>query len=155
MKTKHADASVASSTTLDLDSFGKLCSNSLTKLADDETLPESVLAEYEKYALGADDVSHAFSSVMWKMLLMIFFIDGDSSVKFFPSFHNCIQIADCVFPRLSTDACLFLGFELTNHVAAYRSHGHIFGDEGAEKLNIQDVDGGKFTQKENDIISLS
>ena len=64
------------------------------------------------------------------------------SVKFFPSFHNCIQIADCVFPRLSTDACLFLGFELTNHVAAYRSHGHIFGDEDAEKLNIQ-----------NDIIS--
>ena len=60
MKTKHADASVASSTTFDLDSFGKLCSNSLKKLADDETLPKSVLAEYEKYALGTDEVSHAF-----------------------------------------------------------------------------------------------
>ena len=81
-----------------------------------------------------------------------FFIDGDS-VKFFPSFHNCIQIADCVFPRLSTDACLFLGFELTNHVAAYRLYGHIFGDEDEEKLNIQNVDIRKFTQKENDIIS--
>ena len=58
MKTTHADASVASSTTIYLDSFGKLCSNSLKILADDETLPESVLAEYEKYALGADGVSH-------------------------------------------------------------------------------------------------
>ena len=74
------------------------------------------------------------------------------SVKFFPSFHNCIQIADWVFPRLSTDACLFLGFELTNHAAAYRSQ--IFGEEDAEKLSIQNVDIGKFIQKENDIISF-
>ena len=82
-----------------------------------------------------------------------FFLDGDS-VKFFPSLHNCIQIADCVFPRLSTDACLFLGFELTNHVAAYRSHGHVFDDEDADELNIKNnVDISKFTQKENDIIS--
>ena len=85
---------------------------------NDETLPKSVLAEYEKYALGIDEVSHAFSSV--KDVINVFFIDGDS-VKFFPSFHNCIQIADCVFPRLSIDPCLLLGFELTNHVAAYRS----------------------------------
>ena len=69
------------------------------------------------------------------------------SVKFSPSFHNCIQIADCVFPRLSTDACLFLGFELTNHVAAYSSHGNIFGDEDAEKLNIQNVDIGNLPNK--------
>ena len=83
-------------------------------------MPKSVLAEYEKYALGIiDEVSHAFSSM--KDIIYVFFIDGDKSVKFFPSFHNCIQIADCVFPTLSTDACLFLGFELTNHVAAYRS----------------------------------
>ena len=75
------------------------------------------------------------------------------SVKFSPSFHNCIQIADCVFPRLSTDACLFLGFELTNHVAAYRSQTY-FGEEDAEKLSIQNVDIGKCTQKENDIISF-
>ena len=106
-------------------------------MADDETLPESVLAEYEKYALGADDVSHAFSYV--KDVINVFFLDGDS-VKFSPSFHNCIQIADCVFPRLITEACLFLGFELANHVAAYKSHGLIFVDEDAEKLNIQNVD---------------
>ena len=97
----------------------------------DETLPGSVLAEYEKYALGADDVPHAFSHV--KDAINVFFIDGDS-VKLSPSFHNCIQIADCVFPRLRTEACLFLGFELKNHVAAYRSHVHIFGGEDAEKL---------------------
>ena len=70
-------------------------------------MPESVLEEYEKYAPGADDVSHAFSSV--KDVIDVFFIDGDS-VEFFPYLHNCIQIADCVFPMLSTDACLFLGF---------------------------------------------
>ena len=75
------------------------------------------------------------------------------SVKFFPSVHNCIQIADCVLPRLSTDACLFLGFELTNHVAAYRSQ-TIFGEEDPEQLSIQNVDTGKVTQKENDIISF-
>ena len=47
-----------------------------------------------------------------------------------------------------------LGFELTNHVAAYRSHGHVFDDEDADKLNIKNnVDISKFTQKENDIIS--
>ena len=33
-------------------------------------------------------------------------------------------------------------------------HGHIFGEEYAEKLCIQNVDTGKFTQKENDIISF-
>ena len=77
-----------------------------------------------------------------KEVINVFFIDGDS-VKFFPYFHNCIQIADCVFPRRSRDACLFLGFELTNNVAAYRSHVHIFGDEHAEKLNIQHLDIGK------------
>ena len=75
-------------------------------------------------------------------------------MKFFPSFHNCIQIADCVFPRLSTDACLFLGFELTNHVAPYIEITDIFDEEDAEKLSIQNVDTGKFTEKENDIISF-
>ena len=33
-------------------------------------------------------------------------------------------------------------------------HRHIFGEEDAEKLSIQNVDTGKFTQKENDIISF-
>ena len=33
-------------------------------------------------------------------------------------------------------------------------HRHIFGEEDAEKLSIQNVDIGKFTQKENDIISF-
>ena len=61
VKTKHADTPVDSLSTLNLDSFGKLRSNSLKKIADDETLPESVLAEHKKYVLGgADDVSHAF-----------------------------------------------------------------------------------------------
>ena len=101
-----------------------------------ETLPKSVTVEYEKYVLGTDEVSHAFSSV--KDVINEFFIFGDS-VKFFPSFHNCIRIADCVFPRLSTDACIFLGFELTNHVAAYRLHGHIFGEEDAEKLRYRKI----------------
>ena len=43
------------------------------KMAADETLPEAVLAEYEKYALGADDVSHAFSSV--KDVVNVFLCD--------------------------------------------------------------------------------
>ena len=60
VKTKHADTSVDSSSTLYLDSFGKLCSNSLKKIADEETLPESVLAEYKKYVLGADDCFPCF-----------------------------------------------------------------------------------------------
>ena len=33
-------------------------------------------------------------------------------------------------------------------------HRHIFGEEDAEKLSIQNVDIGKFTQNENDIISF-
>ena len=33
-------------------------------------------------------------------------------------------------------------------------HGHIFGEEDAEKLSIQNVDIGKFIPKENDIISF-
>ena len=33
-------------------------------------------------------------------------------------------------------------------------HRHIFDEEDAEKLSIQNVDIGKFTQKENDIISF-
>ena len=33
-------------------------------------------------------------------------------------------------------------------------HRHIFGEEDAEKLSIQNVDMAKFTQKENDIISF-
>ena len=33
-------------------------------------------------------------------------------------------------------------------------HGHIFGEEDVEKLSIQNVDIGKSTQKENDIISF-
>ena len=36
----------------------------------------------------------------------------------------------------------------------YIDHRHIFGEEDAEKLSIQNVDTGKFTQKENDIISF-
>ena len=33
-------------------------------------------------------------------------------------------------------------------------HIHIFGEEDAENLSIQNVDIRKFTQKENDIISF-
>ena len=33
-------------------------------------------------------------------------------------------------------------------------HRHIFGEEDADKLSIENVDTGKSTQKENDIISF-
>ena len=33
-------------------------------------------------------------------------------------------------------------------------HRHIFGEEDAEKLSIQNMDVGKFTQRENYIISF-
>lgn len=49
---------------------------------------------------------------------------GGDGEKFYPSFYNNVQNSDGLFPRLSKNSILFLGYELANHIVAYLSHGH-------------------------------
>ena len=97
---------------IDVNKFSALLRNCLKKMEEDEWLPE----EYKNYELSPDDVAHTYNCL--QHVVNEFTVRGDGE-KFYPSFFNRVQRSECLFPRLSKDASLFLGFDLANHIVAF------------------------------------
>ena len=133
---------------VDLECFGGLLGNSLKKIRLDECLPSSVLNEYRSYALLPGDISYAFKC--GETVICKFVCDGNGEL-FYPSFYNCVEKEDCMFQRLSKDACLFLRFDLASHIVSYLTHGHFYIEDSTVEIST-DVSEMSFIQKEKYII---
>ena len=72
------------------------------------------------HALLPGDISYAFKCV--ETVICKFVCDGNGEL-FYSSFYNCVENEDCMFQRLSKDACLFLGFDLARHIVSYLTQG--------------------------------
>ena len=95
----------------------------VAKLAKDECYPEDMRMEFEAYSVGKlDEVLTLYSNV--RDVIKSFC--GDSE-KFYPQFYKCIAEAETLFPGISKNAGLLLGFEVANHVVAHLS-GSTFKD---------------------------
>ena len=72
--------------------------------------------------------------------------------KILPLISNCVQRSECLFPRLSKDASLFLGFDLANHIVAFLSHCYFHTETSGFQRTFSDISAVEFTQKEKAII---
>ena len=134
---------------IDVNKFTGLLRNCLKKMEEDECLPVGILEEYKNYELSPDDVAHTYNCL--QHVVNEFTLRGDGE-KFYPSFFNCVQISECLFPRLSKDASLFLGFDLANHIVAFLSHGYFHTETSGFQRTFSDIFAVEFTQKEKAII---
>ena len=57
-----------------------------------------------------------------------------------------------MFPQLSKDASLFLGFDQANHIVAFLSHGYFHTETSGFRRTFSDISAVEFTQKEKAII---
>ena len=116
-------------------------------MEEDECLPVGILEEYKNYELSPDDVAHIYNCLQHGVNEFTLRGDGET---FYP--FNCVQRSECLFPRLSKDASLFLGFDLANHLVAFLSHGYFHTKTGGFQRTFSDILAVEFTQKEKAII---
>ena len=64
------------------------------------SVPVGILEGYKDYELSPDDGAHTYNCLH---VVNEFTLRGDGE-KFYPSFFNCVQRSECLFPRLSKDA---------------------------------------------------
>ena len=126
---------------LHLGYFKKMVINSLEKVKVDECYPSHILVQLSSFSLTSiEDVFPCYHAVTNSILRF----KGDME-KFYPEFYSAVSSND-VFPGLSKDCQLILGFELANHVAAFLSGGKL--EESVVSFNEKN-----FTEREKAVIS--
>ena len=124
---------VEESMLVDLSCFENLVGNCVKKIGSDEVgiLPDDVVGEIKSWSFS--DLSSVF--IQLKPVITEFVQKGNSE-KFFPKFANIVDKNGCIFPNLGRDSCIFLGFELANHISAFVRHGHFYREK-VDEASIQ------------------
>ena len=125
---------------LTLAKLESLLQESVKKLSEDECYSEEILKELKNYSI-ADNVHTTYHII--KPVISSF--NGDAE-RFYPDFYKCVsENCDVIFPGLSKNCPLLLGFEVCNHVLAHLSGVQI-------KDDILSFNDEKFSEKEKAIV---
>ena len=127
--------------TIDVNNFSGLLRNCLNRMEEDECLPVGIHEEYKNYELSPDDIAHTYNCL--QHVVNEFTLRGDGE-KFYPLFFNCVQRSECLLPRLSKDASLFLGFDLANRIVAFLSHGYFHTETSGFQRTFSDISAVEF-----------
>ena len=87
---------------------------SLLKLSKDECYPATVLDQFSHFVIGSvEDIFPCYHKISDSIIKF-----NGNSEKFLSAFYAAVSLND-VFPLLSNECKLLLGFEVANHLLAY------------------------------------
>ena len=100
--------------------FKKMVQISLLKLSKDECYPGTVLDQFSHFVIGSvEDIFPCYHKISDSIIKF-----NGNSEKFLSTFYAAVSLND-VFPLLSNECKLLLGFEVANHVLAYLAGGKV------------------------------